>query len=66
MNPDNPLPLLERFPDGLTTQEVATLLTRGNDASDCPAFEQALLELVAQGHATRNPVGDDALWRLAP
>ena len=31
--PDDALELLAAFPDGLTTQEVAQLLTRGNDAA---------------------------------
>jgi predicted DsbA family dithiol-disulfide isomerase len=62
--PDNPLPLLERFTEGLTTQEVAALLARGNDAPDQAAAEEALLELVAAGAAARDPLGDDALWRL--
>ena len=61
--PDTPAPLLERFPDGLTTQEVALLLTRSNDAPDRPAAETALIELVATGNAVRAPLGDDALWR---
>ena len=60
--PDTPLPLLERFPDGLTTQEVTALMTAGNDAPDRPAAEKALLELVAAGAASRRPLGDDALW----
>ena len=30
--PDGVAPLLERFPEGLTTQEVTALLVRGNDA----------------------------------
>ena len=62
--PDTPLPLLEWFGEGLTTQEVAALLARGNDAPDPVAAEAALLELVAAGAADREPVGDDALWRL--
>jgi predicted DsbA family dithiol-disulfide isomerase len=62
--PDNPLPLLERFSEGLTTQEVTALLARGNDPLDRAAAEQALLELVASGDAVRRPLGDDALWRL--
>jgi 2-hydroxychromene-2-carboxylate isomerase len=62
--PDTPLPLLERFGEGLTTQEVAALLARGNDAPDPVAAEAALLELVAAGAASRAPLGDDALWRL--
>jgi 2-hydroxychromene-2-carboxylate isomerase len=63
--PETPAPLLERFPDGLTTQEVAALLTRGNDAPNRDAAERALLELVAAGEARRTPVGDDALWAPA-
>ncbi len=61
--PDTPAPLLERFPDGLTTQEVALLLARGNDAPDRQEAETALIELVAAGKAVRVPLGDDALWR---
>ena len=63
--PDDPLALLERFPEGLTTQEVAQLLTRGNDATDRTEAETAMLRLVANGSATRTPVGDDALWAPA-
>jgi hypothetical protein len=63
--PQTPLPLLERFPDGLTTQEVAALMTEGNDAPDRSAAEAALLELAAQGLAGRHPLGDDAIWTLA-
>jgi hypothetical protein len=63
--PETPAPLLERFPDGLTTQEVAALLTDGNDAADRRAAETALIELLAAGKAARQPLGDDALWRAA-
>jgi protein-disulfide isomerase-like protein with CxxC motif len=63
--PDTPEPLLDRFPDGLATQEVAALMVRGNEPSDRGAAELALLELVAAGRATRTPVGDDAVWRAA-
>jgi 2-hydroxychromene-2-carboxylate isomerase len=63
--PDTPLPLLARFPEGLTTQEVTLLMTDGNDATDRAAAEAALVELVAAGSATRQPLGDDALWRPA-
>ena len=61
--PDTPAPLIEHFVDGLTTQEVAALLTEGNDAPDRTGAEAALLELVAGGEAVRVPLGDDALWR---
>lgn len=63
--PETPLPLLERFPDGVTTQEVAAMLADGNDAPDRRRAEEALLALVADGQAERVPLGDDALWRLA-
>lgn len=63
--PESPRELLDHFADGLTTQEVAALLTHGNDAPDRRAAETALLGLVADGHATRTPLGDDALWRAA-
>ncbi|MGB0097712.1 MAG: DsbA family protein [Solirubrobacteraceae bacterium] len=63
--PATPAPLLERFPDGVTTQEVAALMTHGNDAPDRFAAEVALLELVAAGQALRQPFGDDALWKPA-
>ncbi len=61
--PETPEPLLERFPDGLTTQEVAALLTQGNDTPDPVAAEAALLELVGEGKAVRQPLGSDALWK---
>jgi 2-hydroxychromene-2-carboxylate isomerase len=60
--PDTPEPLLERFATGLTTQEVAACMARGNDAPDRAAAELALLELVAEGRAHRRSLGDDALW----
>ena len=63
--PDGLAPLLEEFPDGLTTQEVAQLLVRGNEEPDRNAAEAGLLELVAGGTAERVPLGDDALWRVA-
>jgi 2-hydroxychromene-2-carboxylate isomerase len=60
--PDDPAELLAAFPEGLTTQEVALLLTRGNDAPDRAAAEVAMLELVA-GHAgARISLGDSAVW----
>jgi predicted DsbA family dithiol-disulfide isomerase len=63
--PETPAPLLERFRDGLTTQEVAALLAGNNEAPDRAAAEAALLELLGEGAAVRDPLGDDALWRSA-
>lgn len=61
--PETPAPLLERFREGLTTQEVAALLARGNDVPERISAEAALIELVAAGQAVREPLGDDALWK---
>ncbi|HEX6667731.1 MAG TPA: DsbA family protein [Solirubrobacterales bacterium] len=60
--PESPAPLFDHFPDGLTTQEVAALMTSGNDVPDRVAAERALLELVVAGDLVREPRGDDALW----
>lgn len=60
--PTTPAPLLEHFREGLSTQEVAALLAKGNDQPDREAAERALVELVAEGVAVRVPLGDDALW----
>ena len=62
--PDDPAPLLEYFEFGLTTQEVAACLARGNDRPDRVAAELALVELVHTGHAERHPLGGDALWTV--
>jgi 2-hydroxychromene-2-carboxylate isomerase len=64
--PETPMPLLDRFPDGLTTAEVAALLADGPDPTpDHEGAERALLELVAEGYAVREPLGQDAIWRSA-
>ena len=60
--PETPAPLLASEPDGLTTQEVAAVMTAGNDAPDRAAAEAALIALVAEGAARRAGLGDDALW----
>jgi 2-hydroxychromene-2-carboxylate isomerase len=57
--------LLDYFQFGLTTQEVAALMTWGNDRPDRTAAEAALLELVADGRAERHALGGDAVWVAA-
>jgi hypothetical protein len=57
--PESPEPLLERFPDGLTTAEVGALLATGPDlVPDLDAARRALEE----SGARRAPLGQDALW----
>jgi protein-disulfide isomerase-like protein with CxxC motif len=63
--PEGPLPLLEYFSDGLTTQEVAELLAGNLAVRDRGAAEEALIELAANGLVRRQPLGDDALWLAA-
>ena len=63
--PEDPGELLEFFDSGLTTQEVAALMTSGNDRPDRTAAENALLTLVSEGRAERRALGDDAVWIAA-
>ncbi len=65
--PETPAPLLDHFPDGLVTAEVAALLSRGPDyVPDSEEAERALLQLVGDGAAVRVPLGNDALWQRVP
>jgi protein-disulfide isomerase-like protein with CxxC motif len=63
--PEDPLAALERFPDGLVTQEVAAIMAKGNEPPDRAAAERALVELVGSGAARRTALGGDAIWRPA-
>jgi hypothetical protein len=63
--PEDPGALLQYFDFGLATQEVAALMTRGNDRPDGSAAEAALLALVYEGRAERHALGGDALWMAA-
>ena len=63
--PEGPLELLEHFAEGLCTQEVAVLLADNLIDIDRSGAEDALLALLADGRATRTPLGDDAIWRAA-
>ena len=63
--PDDPAALLQYFSFGVTTQEVAAVMTSGNDRPDRTAAEVALMALVSEGRAERHALGDDALWIAA-
>jgi 2-hydroxychromene-2-carboxylate isomerase len=61
--PETPEPLLERFPDGLTTAEAAALLATGPDyVPDPEGAELAMIRLVASGAASRTQIGGAAYW----
>jgi protein-disulfide isomerase-like protein with CxxC motif len=64
--PEDPAELLQFFPSGVSTQEVAALLTHGNDAPDRAAAESAMLALAFEGRAVRQALGGDALWLPGP
>jgi hypothetical protein len=63
--PETPQPALERFPEGLVTQEVAAIMAQGNTPPDRAGAERALIELVGDGRARRTALGDDSLWQPA-
>lgn len=61
--PESPEALLDHFPSGLTTAEVALLLAGGSDPRPDRDRTRALLdELVAARLARRTDLGTDALW----
>jgi 2-hydroxychromene-2-carboxylate isomerase len=62
---EGPLEALRAFPDGLVTQEIAAIMAPNNTAPDAPAAEQALIELAGGDEVRREPLADDALWRVA-
>jgi 2-hydroxychromene-2-carboxylate isomerase len=62
---EDALEVLERFPEGLVSQEVAAIMAQNNQLPDRVAAEQGLIELAGAGRARRTPLGDDALWQLA-
>lgn len=61
--PATPEPLFERFPEGLTTAEVAALLAEGPDyIPDPDAAEDALVRLLATGQVARCQLAGGVLW----
>jgi hypothetical protein len=64
--PNDVAEVLDAFPDGLTTAEVAAIMTPNNGFPDLGAAEDSLISLVGEGGAQRRPFGHDALWLPAP
>jgi len=60
--PEDPLDALTAFPYGLTTYELAAIMTPNNGTPDPVAVEAALIEHAADGEVIREPLGDGALW----
>ncbi len=63
--PAGPLEALAAFPDGLTTAELAEVLRTDLGARDIDGTRSALAELVADGAVAAEPLGGDAVWRVA-
>jgi 2-hydroxychromene-2-carboxylate isomerase len=57
--------VLDAFQDGLTTAEVAAVMTPNNAVPDLGAAEDELIALTAAGRARRVALGNDALWAAA-
>lgn len=57
--------VLDAFPDGLTTAEVAAVMAPNNTAPDAGAAEDGLIALAAAGDARRVELGNDAMWAAA-
>ena len=54
--------VLHAFPDGLTTAEVAQIMTQDKFTPDLDKAEDALIAATGDGDAHRLPFGHDALW----
>ena len=59
---DDAAEVLPAFPDGLTTAEVAQIMTQDKYAPDLNRAEDALIAAIEAEAATRLPFGHDALW----
>ncbi len=60
--PEDPAELLDAFPDGLFTAEVAALLAERLAPLDQVGAEAAMIKAMAEGRARRVAAGDSALW----
>ncbi|MBK5232784.1 MAG: hypothetical protein JJE13_07355 [Thermoleophilia bacterium] len=62
---DTPVEALRLYPGGLTTQEIAAIMTHGNDAPDRDETERQLIMLLGDKSVKRIPMGNDAIWLAA-
>jgi len=58
----DPMEALTLYPAGLTTREIATIVSPDDPANGSVAAEQQLIRLVGQDAVSRVPLGNDALW----
>jgi 2-hydroxychromene-2-carboxylate isomerase len=62
---DDAAEVLDAFPDGLTTAEVAAVMCPHLQPQDREGAEDSLIGAVAAGAVERRPFGNDALWTPA-
>lgn len=60
--PEDPLEALALYPGGLSTQEIAAIMTSGNDLPDRLSAEKKLIGLLGEKRIRRVAMGDDAIW----
>ena len=58
----DPVTVVEAFPDGLATGEIAAVMAPSNETPDPDAAEDLLIAAEATGRVVRVAVGHDALW----
>ncbi len=63
--PEDPREALTLYPGGLSTQETAAIMTKGNDPPDRAYAERMLTGLQGEGTVRRIAMGDDAIWLAA-
>jgi 2-hydroxychromene-2-carboxylate isomerase len=62
--PQDPIEALPAFGYGLTTYELAAIMTPNNGFPDPQATELALIDHASEGRVIRESLGDGALWRV--
>jgi len=60
--PESAFDAVHLYPSGLTTQEVAAIMTEPNDIPDRVETERELVRLTGEGRVNRVTMGDDAIW----
>ncbi len=58
----DPLEALALYPAGLTTQEIASIMSADMQEVDRDGAERRLVELLGEHRVKRVPLGNDALW----
>lgn len=63
---EGPLEALALYPGGLTTREIATVVSPDDPVAASEETEQRLIRLIGDDKVDRVPLGNDALWVARP